>query len=441
MAYLKKTNTVISAFIIAIFLFAFPAASAAQTALTLNPNGSSNSKPLKKSGIAYFGPEKSGSVDHSGAAAIIDREFIDSTLAFSFEIFDKCQAAAGYGKNVFISPYSIAAAVTLIYNGSAGNTSAEIGKALHIKNSDIVKYNTLCQSLRKHISAIDPKVTIEVANSLWAQKGLTYKKKFIDFNMFYHEAESRILETAQAVNDWVSSKTHGKITQVVDDKAVSDSLLILINAIYFKGTWSNEFQKELTKAGKFNTPHGEKDCRLMSASGGYDYFENGEFQAVYLPYGNEKTGMYVFLPAKNIKIADFIKKLNSTSYKEYIDGFSERHGSVELPKFKIEYAVTLNDQLKKLGIKDAFEDIANFSKIFESVGKIKISQVIHKTFVDVNEEGTEAAAVTAILAVPGSAAGHTPETPFEMIVDRPFFFTIADRETKAILFMGTIIEP
>jgi len=433
----QKFNRMFYALMLSIFLAAYPAF--AQVEPVSNGIGSENSRSVSIGGPLVIRSAIRGSVSDQTAGG--DREFIDSTIAFSFDVFGKCEAAAEYKNNVFISPYSIAAAITLVYNGAGKNTAVEIEKALRLKNPDIVKYNAFHQSLRKRISGLDPKVTIEVANSLWAKKGLNYKKKFIDFNIFYHEAESRILETAKIVNDWVSAKTHDKITQIVDNEAVGRSLLILINAIYFKGTWSCEFKKENTKPAKFNTPHGEKNCNRMSASGEYYYFENKELQAIYLPYGNEKIGMYVFLPAKNIKFADFIKKINSASYKQYLDGFFKRDGRVELPKFKIEYAMTLNDQLKSLGIKDAFEDRADFSKIFEVAEKIKISQVIHKTFVDVNEEGTEAAAVTAIFAIPGCAAGYAPPKPFEMIVDRPFFFAITERETKSILFMGAITEP
>jgi len=378
--------------------------------------------------------------DNSSSAGV-DGEFIDSSIDFGFDIFNKCEETSGYKDNVFISPYSIAAAVALIYNGAAGKTAAEIEKALHIKTSDLLKYNSQCKAFRTGITKADPKITIEIANSLWAKNGMIYKKKFSDFNMQYHNAESLILTTAETVNGWISDKTRGKITKVVEESDVVNSILMLINAIYFKGAWSEEFDKKATTPAKFNAPGGEIDCKMMCASGNYDYFENEELQAIYLPYGNKKTGMFVFLPAKNVKYEDFIKNLNAGAYKRYLDSFSNQKGRIELPKFKIEYFTALNDQLKDLGIKSAFENDADFKNIFETSKNVLISKVLHKAFVEVNEEGTEAAAVTVIMTREGSSAMMKPEKTFNMIVDRPFFFAIAERDTKAILFMGGIKKP
>jgi len=384
----------------------------------------------------------SGTAYASGVLNDIPRPFIEGAHKFGFDIFGECLNAADFKKNVFISPYSISSAVTLIYNGSAGLTKTEIEKALHFGGTDTAKINAAAMALRKHFEGLDKKIDIGIANSMWSKKELKYNQKFLAFNKYYQDAEIKPLESASIINDWVKQKTREKIDSIVTDSAVNGSVMILVNAIYFKGKWSHEFKKENTKDEDFNTPSGKIKRPMMSDSGSFNYFEDKTMQAVRLPYGDQKISMYVFLPAKNSSLKDMMAKFDDAVYRKVVSSMRDRKGLVKLPRFRMEYERTLNGDLKKLGIKEAFGTKADFGKVFANAPfGIMISLVIHKTFVEVNEEGTEAAAVTAISMLESSAVSRKPSPPFEMIVDRPFFFVIADGQTNSLLFMGAITEP
>ncbi|MEO0686091.1 MAG: serpin family protein, partial [Cyanobacteria bacterium J06649_11] len=230
----------------------------------------------------------------------------------------------------------------------------------------------------------------------------------------------------------------GKISKIVD-KIEPDQVLFLLNAIYFKGSWTKEFDQEKTAKFPFYLSSGkEKEHPMMSQSGNYKYYENDKFQAVSLPYGeNGRVSFYVFLPKQNSDINYFYQSLNAANWDKWMSQFVKREGSIRLPRFKMDYQATLNDALSALGMEEAFTDSANFS---EMGNNLKISEVKHKTFLEVNEEGTEAAATTSV-GVQLTSAKPPSQQPFEMIVNRPFFCAIRDNQTRSILFMGSIVEP
>lgn len=413
----------------------------AAAALGFFSAGPAFSQDLSTGGLSPAPPPPAP--ENTGDASLkADPGYLESALGFSFDVFGECLKSEGGKKNVFISPYSIGSAVMLVYNGSGGRTKEEIEKALRVKGMDIEKLNASCMALRKYFLGADPKVTLEIANSMWSRKGLEYKEKYVKFNKFYHDAEIRALETAKIVNDWVSAKTHDKIKDLLDESAVSASVMVLVNAVYFKGAWTDEFNKRVTKEEDFNAPDGKMKCQMMSNYGRFDYFESPELQAICLRYGDGRIGMYVFLPSSGTPFGDFMGKFGSKAYSDVISKCENRPGTIRMPKFRIEYSKVLNDVLKAIGVREAFTAKADFSRIFKAAPfDIFISMVIHKTFVDVNEEGTEAAAATAVTMAPTSAAEPPGPPPFEMVVDRPFFFAIADLRTRSILFMGAIVEP
>jgi serine protease inhibitor len=215
--------------------------------------------------------------------------------------------------------------------------------------------------------------------------------------------------------------------------------LYLINAIYFKGDWTEKFDKSQTKEYPFFSTSGQQKLQpMMSQKGDYKYLETESFQAISLPYGkNGIISFYVFLPKKNSNLTAFYPTLNAENWDKWMTQFAKRKGSIRLPRFQMDYEVTLNDTLKALGMGEAFSNKADFSEMGKNFA---ISQVKHKTFVEVNEEGTEAAAATSVEMVLTSAFEPTIK-PFEMIVDRPFFACIRDNQTGSILFMGSIAEP
>ncbi|MCX5752024.1 MAG: serpin family protein [Candidatus Krumholzibacteria bacterium] len=345
------------------------------------------------------------------------------------------------GTNVFISPASIGFALSMTMNGAAGGTRDAMAKTLGLAGSGIEAASAADSILIGRMNDSIRAVRLSVANSLWARRGVRFKEDFLRCNKRYYGADIRALSTAAAINDWVAEKTNDRITKIVDT-IDPGTILFLINAIYFKGTWSKEFDKNLTREEPFNLAGGSTSRRpMMRQSGRYDYLDGEGFQAVRLPYGDGRIGMYVFLPAGNSSLEQFHEGLTGEKLIGWIGDLAERAGTVRIPRFRLEYEATLNRSLSALGMAIAFDtDRANFTRMFESVGtNAYIHEVRHKTFVEVNEEGTEAAAVTSVEMRATSAMVEKP--PFEMIVDRPFFLAIVDGKTGLVLFMGSIVNP
>ena len=240
----------------------------------------------------------------------------------------------------------------------------------------------------------------------------------------------------------MSNNTDNRIDKIVD-RISSETILFLINAIYFKGQWTNEFEKGKTREDDFKLADGgQKKLPMMSQSGKYNYYKGKDFQAVSLPYGTGRMSMYVFLPDKRTTLDQFERDLTVENWENWIKSFRMAPGEVMLPRFKIEYEVDLNDVLKALGMAEAFDPRrANFSGIAQlsQAERIYISKVKHKTFAEVNEEGTVAAAVTAVEMQATSV--QPPQENFIMKVDRPFFVAIRDNLTGTVLFMGSIVDP
>ena len=339
------------------------------------------------------------------------------------------------GGNIFISPLSISIALTMTYNGAVGETERAMAEVLEIDALDLFTINNSNKTLRDSLEDPDPKVEISIANSIWSRQGVDFNPEFLERNREFFGAEIASLDfsspqAAAMINEWVNTNTNGKIEKIVD-RIDPQTLLFLINAIYFKGNWQDEFDKSLTRAGTFHLANGsEKRVQMMRREGKYPYLRGENFEATSLPYGDGRLGMYIFLPSSNSNLKKFLRDLNAVSWESWIAQFEDRRQTMMLPRFKLEYEVRLNDTLEALGMGIAFGGGADFSGMGPS---IFISEVRHKTFVEVNEEGTEAAAVTAVVGV--------KSLPPAFRVDRPFFFAIYDAETETILFMGTVTEP
>jgi serpin B len=235
------------------------------------------------------------------------------------------------------------------------------------------------------------------------------------------------------INAWVAEKTHDKIDKILNE-TYADMVMVLINAIYFKGTWTYEFDPQDTADGTFHAPDGDQTVKMMHMHGELSYQENADFQAVDLPYGHELFSMTVFLPKAGKSVDDIVAMLTDENWSAWMAGFNVEELDLSLPRFELEYEKKLNDVLIALGMQDAFTPVvADFSGI-KPDHDMWISEVKHKTYVKVNEEGTEAAAVTSVTVV------DTAVGPF-MNVDRPFLFVIHDKNSKAMMFMGKIVDP
>jgi serine protease inhibitor len=349
-------------------------------------------------------------------------------------------------RNVFISPASVGLALAMAWNGSAGQTQEAMAAALRLPSSDLAVVNEADARLIDAMGARRKGVELNVANSLWARQGIDFKAAFLGTNTRFYRAEVRKIDFADSsspgvINAWVAEKTKGKIREVVGSLD-SLAILYLINAIYFKGTWRVEFDPKATRNWTFHGTAGEKIVKMMQRSGEFSYREGSDGQAVRLPYGDGRIGMYVFLPAEKSSLAEFHSHLTSKSWKRWLGEFAEREGILGLPRFKIEYETKLRKPLTALGMGVAFDgERADFSNmLITSPGKnAYIHDVIHKTYCEVNEEGTEAAAATGVEV--RTLSYEKPPKRFVMICDRPFFFAIADEETGLILFLGSIVDP
>jgi serpin B len=386
--------------------------------------------------------------DPVGPAAAIDDDLVAANTEFGFKLFGEL-ATEYEGQNLFISAPSVAIALAMTYNGADGSTRGDMARALALEGIDLDEVNASYADLLTLLANPDSAVELSIANSLWARQGLPFKEEFLKRNEDFYRAEIAELDfhdagAAQTINDWVNNKTKERIKTIVSPPIDPRTILFLINAIYFKGIWTDEFDETLTEDRSFNLLDGtSKDHPRMHQSGDYRYLQNDQFQAVRLPYGSKRISMYVFLPNRESSLEEFQRALTAANWSDWMAEFHMMEGDVALPRFRLEFETSLNDALHALGMGIAFDpDSANFSAMFpiSNDANVYISNVKHKTFVEVNEQGTEAAAVTSVEVgitefVPG------PPQRFSMVVDRPFFFAIRDDLTGLVLFTGSIVEP
>jgi serine protease inhibitor len=377
----------------------------------------------------------------SNSTAKPDTKVVAANTKFGFKLFSEILKQDS-NRNVFVSPLSVTMALAMTYNGANGSTQEAIAHTLELQGLSLQEINSSNAALKTLLENPDSGVQLAIANSLWANQDATLNPDFLQRNREFYQAKVTNLNfndvtAPNTINNWVKDNTNGKIDKIVQQLS-PDQVLLLINAIYFKGNWTEKFDKNKTKEYPFFTASGQqKPHPMMSQNGDYKYLETENFQAVSLPYGKDgRISFYVFLPQKNSNLTAFYPTLNAENWDKWMTQFSKREGSIRLPRFKMDYEVTLNDSLKALGMAEAFSNKADFS----GMGKnLTISQVKHKTFVELNEEGTEAAAATSV-EMNLTSAFEPAIKPFEMIVDRPFFACIRDNQTGSILFMGSIVE-
>jgi serine protease inhibitor len=371
----------------------------------------------------------------------VDSRLVEANTKFGFKLFQEVLKQDS-NKNVFVSPTSIAIALSMTYNGASGETQQAMAKALELQGMSLPDINQANEALKATLEKADPDVQLAIANSLWAKQGIPFKPEFLQSNQQFYKAKVTELnfsspDATKTINGWVKENTRGKIDRIINQIQPND-VLFLINAVYFKGNWSKQFDKSQTTERPFYLSNGtQKQHPMMSQSGKYRYYENETLQAVSLPYGKGRLSFYVFLPKKNTNLKTFEQQLSLENWQQWMNQFQMRSGSIQLPRFKFDYDIQLNNALKALGMETAFSNQANFSNMTSA--SVAIDEVKHKTFVEVNEEGTEAAAATSVGMVLTSAP--MPQEPFQMVVDRPFFCAIRDNETGTILFMGSIQEP
>ena len=379
----------------------------------------------------------------SGAqpAAIRTSELTEADNKFGLAVFDQLTTARPR-ENVFISPLSIAIALQMTAHGSAGATWNAMAGAMNLSGLARNEIPAGNQRLREELVNADKAVRLDIANSLWLRQGVKLQKQFsADCDKYYRASVTTLdfgrPDAITTINDWVAKNTNGRIKQIVSELR-ADEFLVLVNAIYFKGNWTKEFDPKLTAPREFYLASGTAQRRMMNRDDRFRYKEDDAMQAVVLPYGDERLNMYVFLPREKGGLARLISSLGSSSSSLFSD-FAEKKGTVVLPRFKIEFEQSLNAALKQLGMGTAFTPAADFSKMVVPPHTAAISDVLHKTFIEVNEEGTEAAAVTGVKMM--MTAMPRPNEKFSFVCDHPFLCAIRDDVTGSVLFLGAIYDP
>lgn len=362
---------------------------------------------------------------------------------FGFNLFNEIWNTE-QNENIFISPFSVSVALAMTLNGASGETEQAMMDTLQLDDLTSDTINSSFYQLQDTLQTSDPKVTFTIANSLWGREGFQFIPDFLQRNELYFNADTSILDflnpsTLQIINQWVNDNTNSKIPQILDE-IEPNAVLFLINAIYFKGSWQTEFDPSDTRDGSFQlVSGGTKQVPMMSRTGQYPVFYGTDFQAISLPYGEGQMRMYIYLPNKNSDLNQFVESITTEKWENWTEQFRQREVQIRIPKFKMEYGTkVLNDVLTSLGMGVAFDEYnADFSRMADLGavgGNLYITKVAHKTFIEVNEEGTEAAAVTSV-------GVGIKSLPREFKVDRPFFFAIRDNKTGTVLFMGTVVEP
>ncbi len=372
---------------------------------------------------------------------------VEGNHQFAFDLYS--QVAEGDG-NLFFSPFSISTALAMTYAGARGNTGAQMAQTLHFSLSQErlhPGYSVLMQELQAEPAQSG--FELSVANALWGQSGYEFHKEFIDITRDHYDAGFKeadfVKNTEQArgtINRWVEEKTRDKIKELIKPGILTDlTRLVLTNAIYFKGKWMAQFNEERTRPEPFELMSGEKiEVPVMSQTREFNYSENETAQVLEMPYEGNKLSMVVLLPKGKKSLKELEGLLKTENFNHWVSALQKQEVIVSLPKFKMTSEFFLNEALKALGMTDAFDAAsADFSGMAPDPVGLYISHVVHKAFVDVNEEGTEAAAATAVVMQKVMAALPKPKPVFR--ADHPFIFIIRDKSSDSILFIGRVMDP
>jgi serine protease inhibitor len=358
---------------------------------------------------------------------------------FTFRLFRRLTDAQR-GTNVFVSPLSASMALGMTMNGASGATFDQMRGSLAFADAPQQEINAGYQGLIGLLRSLDSGVEFRIANSIWHEQTFPFHQSFFDAVRGPFDAEVRGLDfrspsALSTINAWVNTQTNGKIPTILD-AIPTDARMYLINAIYFKGSWRHRFDPAKTQNAPFTTATGTtQPASLMHSQHTMRYLETPELQAVDLPYSRDAFAMTVILPKPGIDLETLAASLDGERWNAWIARFAEREVDLYLPKLKLAYERVLNDDLKALGMRQPFEPGgADFTRMSPRGTDLFISVVKHKSYVDVHEEGTEAAAVTSVEIRVVSA----PIIP-TMRVDRPYLFAIRERLSGTILFVGKIV--
>jgi len=397
--------------------------------------------------VVLISCEKSPTRDQPGdpvniTTEVYQKEVIDSSNSFAFNLFKLNFTETNETENIMISPFSITSALSMTLNGAAGETYESMRKTLGLEGKNLEQINATYLKLMTEMVPVDDRVVVEIANSVWVEKRLIVKQPFITDLQTWYKAEARNIDVTDPdavniVNDWIAEKTHDKIKDMLDNLD-PDLAMLLINAVYFNGKWRYAFNKADTKDDPFYvTPSAPKSVPMMHQAQNLKAVRSNNLTLIEIPYGQGNYNMVVVLPDEDVSTSEVANALTPSIWQEWMDQLDINTHKVDLsmPRFKYKYKRLLNEDLIGLGMGIAFTDLANFSNISDQ--GLLITRVIHQTFIDTNEEGTEAAAAT-IVEIGLTSAGPNVTS---VTLDHPFLYFIRESSTGTILFMGRVSDP
>jgi len=372
------------------------------------------------------------------------KQLINTSNAFGFDLFKKVAEISGTDVNMMVSPLSISMALGMTRNGAATSTLDAMTNTLGFAGMNDTEINESNKYIIETFTGLDPKVKLQIANSIWYRSSFSVLQPFVRTNQQYFNAEVTSLDFSSPtavgiINAWVNEKTNTLIPEIID-QIPGDAVMYLINAVYFKGQWRYQFKKEQTEQKPFHLYNGtELQVATMIQHETHPFYQGPGFTAVELPYNQGNYVMSILLPDAGKTVEDVITQLSQENWNTWSEQFVNRDIQLQLPKFKYKYEEKqMKPILSDLGMSVAFDpDNADFTRI-NSDGGLYISRVLHKTFIETNEEGTEAAAVTAV-EVGVTSVG--PDQPYPFTIDRPFVYFIQEKSTGTILFIGTVMNP
>ena len=364
---------------------------------------------------------------------------IESENSFAFDIFRSAAYNSKATENLIISPLSISTALSMALNGANGPTRDSMLKALRVKNITPGEINQSYKDLSEALLSVDKRVLISIANSVWAENNFVVKKPFTDILTGYYNAEAKSFDVKdplapKQMNSWIEANTNGLIKNMIS-QLDDNTVMLLINAIYFKGKWKSQFDASKTVNQTFYKSNGTtSQVPMMKQTSDFKIYKGGSFTLAEFPYGQGNFVMDVLVPDSRNGIDGLLSQLNNVSFHNWIGLMSERETVLSLPRFKYGYKKELNEILSGMGMRIAFTDAADFSNISDL--DLLMNLILHQAFIETNEEGTEAAAVTII----GIGTTSMP-IRFELNLDHPFVYIIRETSSNSILFMGKVEDP
>lgn len=366
---------------------------------------------------------------------------IESGNSFAFDIFRNVAENAGKSENIIISPLSISSALSMTLNGANGTTREAMLKVLSMNGITPEEINSSYKDLTEALLTVDKRVLMTIANSVWTEDRITAKKTFIDILTDYYNAESKAFSITDPaapdkINEWIEDKTNGLITDMID-KLEDNTVMLIINAIYFKGKWKLQFDEKYTGQEPFYKPGGESvEVPMMKQTDDFKVLDGDGFILAEFPYGQGNFVMDIILPDTRDGVDELLPSVTDAAFSGWIKQMATRETDVFIPRFKYGFKKKLKDILSDMGMGIAFTDWADFTNITDSP-PLLINDVTHQAFIETNEEGTEAAAATVV----DIGLVSMPLEPFVFNADHAFLYIIRETSTNSIIFMGRVTDP